>query len=414
MRHLRYLFAFLTLFAFSNARGASYTGPSIQVKAMLSVEPFNKFIYVDFSLNEAFQNAGNFAKLVYFNGEYREIGLEAIGNNIYCSLIPIAISSYKEHYLYFECIDGETTYQSEHISFDGNIGEDYADYICIGAREEGKNASVVGTGLYVEPEKNPGATYATQRVWLHNPNEHGFYDNDDWGTPCKNAVSYLDNGKWKIMVMDSVINTYNNMTYYFVDLPYEAINVHFLRLSQSKSHYYLHYLEAPLSYLAYGVCYEAGNASYEDFENIGHVSVQGASAALLGNVVDAFITYGKHPSNGPLTSTIQNVYSTWFENKSATKEELKEQSILDYSGYAANGNSYEGLVKTVPYSVNEKWNGLCSQAGVDPNTGQLRSLFFSFSLSDAKTPLLIMGGAIGVLALLEVIVIFIRKKNDAK
>lgn len=414
MRHLRYLYAFLSLFAFSFVFRASSVAPSIQAKAASPAESFSKTIYVDFSLNEAFRNAGNGAKLIYFNGEVCEIELETIGNDIYRSLNPIVITASPEHYLYFECAEGGTPYQSEHISFDENIGDDYIDYICLGKREEGKSASIAGCGLFIEPEKNPGATYSTQRIWLHNTNEHGFYDDDDWRTPCKNAVSFLDNGKWKVTVMDSIISNFNNTTYYFADIPYEVTNVHFLRLSQSANHKYLHYLEAALSYLAYGVCYEAGNTSYDDFENISRVSVQGASAALLANVVDAFLTYGQHPSNGSATSTIQNVYSTWFENKSATKEELKEQKILDYTGYAANGNSYEGLVKTVPYSVNEKWNGLCSQAGVDPNTGQLRSPFFSFSLSGAKTPLIITGGVIGVLILLEAIVIVIRKKNDAK
>ena len=414
MRHLRYLFAFLSLFAFSFTCGVSFANPSARAEAASSIEPFSKLIYVDFSLNKAFQKAGNNAKLIYFSGEVHEIGLEEIGNDIFRSLNPIIIAASSEHYLYFECADGETIYQSEHIPFDGDIFEDYIDYICLDARGEGKNASVAGYGLFVEPEKNPGATYATQRVWLHNPNEHGFYDGDDWGTPCKNAVSYLDNGEWKVTVMDSTVNNFNNTTYYFADIPYEVTKVHFLRLSQSTNHKYLHYLEAPLTYLAYGVCYEAGNTSYEDFENLDRVLVKGASAALLANVVDAFITYGKRPSNGPTTSTIQNVYSTWFENRSATKEELKEQKILDYAGYVANGNSYEGLVKSVSYSVNDKWNGLCNQAGVDPNTGQLRSSLFGFDLSDAKIPLLIMGGAVGVLILLETVVIFVRKKNDAK
>lgn len=414
MRHLRYLCALLSLFAFSFACGASFVSPSIQAEAASSAESFSKTIYVDFSLNEAFHNAGNSAKLVYFSGDVHEIELEEIGNDIYRSHSPIAITSSKEHYLYFECVDGGAAYPSEHIPFDGSISEDYIDYICIGAFQEEKSASIAGYGLYVEPEKNPGATYATQRVWLHNPNKHGFYDDDDWGTPCKNAVSYLDNGKWKVMVMDSTINNFNNTTYYFADIPYEVMNVHFLRLSQSTGHKYLHYLEAPLSYLAYGVCYEAGNNSYEDFLSICRVSVQDASAAMLANVVDAFLTYGQHPSNGSVTPTIQNVYSTWFENKSATNEELKEQKILDYAGYAANGNSYEGLVKSVPYSVNEKWSGLCNQAGIDPNTGIIRSSAFDFNLSGAKIPLLIMCGTIGVLILLEVIVVFIRKKNDAK
>lgn len=413
MRHLRYLYAFLSLFAFSFVCGTSFANPLIQAEAALSAESFSKSIYVDFSLNEAFQNAGNFAKLMYFNGDAREIGLEKIGNDIYRSLSPIVISASPEYYLYFECDDGKTIYQSDHIPFDSNVSKDYIDYICIGAFEEEKEAPIVGFGLYVEPEKNPDATYATQRVWLHNPNEHGFYDNDDWGAPCKNAVSYLDNGKWKVTMMDFTVNNFNNATYFFADIPYEVTNIHFLRLSQSTNHKYLHYLEAPLPYLAYGVCYEAGNASYEDFKTIGRVSVHGANAALLANVVEAFITYGKHPSNGPVASTTQNVYSTWFENKSATIEELKEQKILDYAGYAANGNSYEGLVKSVSYSVNDKWNGLCNHANIDPNTGQLRSSLFNFGLSSAKTPLIILGATIGVLILLEVIVVFIRKKNDA-
>ena len=76
---------------------------------------------------------------------------------------------------------------------------------------------------------------------------------------------------------------------------------------------------------------------------------------MLAFVVEAYLTYGKSPSNGDVTYVIQSLYKTWFNNKSANKDEMKARKIYDYTGYAKNGNSYEGLTKDGLFSVNEKW-----------------------------------------------------------
>jgi hypothetical protein len=76
-------------------------------------------------------------------------------------------------------------------------------------------------------------------------------------------------------------------------------------------------------------------------------------------------------------------------------------TLLDYTGAAYFGNGeYDATVpKSASYSVNEKWNGLCNNAGIDPKTGEKRNAFSWFSL-DRNATIYIALGAIGVVVLL--------------
>ena len=74
---------------------------------------------------------------------------------------------------------------------------------------------------------NPGATYKTQRVWLSNDNEY-FYEDG-----YKNNVSYSYQDKNYVIEMPSIINTYDNKTYYYADIPYEVSTMSFLRMKDS-------------------------------------------------------------------------------------------------------------------------------------------------------------------------------------
>ena len=80
----------------------------------------------------------------------------------------------------------------------------------------------------------------------------------------------------------------------------------------------------------------------------------------------------------------------------------------------ANGNSYEGLTKKAEFTVNEKWNGLCNQAGIDPLTGQTRNYNLSLGGISKKTIALLVGGSVAFVALLGLFAFFMRRRNLAK
>ena len=257
---------------------------------------------------------------------------------------------------------------------------------------------------------NPGATYATQRIWLSNDNTY-FYENDEYGVPCKNGIRYQVDNNYYVIEMPYVMNS-NSMKLYYADVPYRVTSISFLRLSGSTEHEYKIYQEANVSSLSYGVCYYAGNSSLEDYSNLTMNPVYGANAIVLSRVVEAYLTYGKDDSNGCTSFTIKNLFNTWFKNKSASKDDLKDAKIWDYTGYAANGNKYDGLTKNAQFSVNEKWNTMCSQAGIDPNTGLERNNFLEW-IKEHKL-LVFGGGAALVIVVTGMVFIFISKKKKQR
>lgn len=214
---------------------------------------------------------------------------------------------------------------------------------------------------YKEPLKNPGASYETQRVWL------SFNLTKD--VPFDPAVSYSKDDGYEIVKMESILNGYDAKKYYYADIPFTKNDMHFLGISENSLVLYDKFISA----ISFGSCYFTGS-SYVDFENITTGVVEGADYIILGLVVEAFLTYGKANSNGCTKQTVSNLESTWFDKASATKEELKQNKINDYSGYAKNGNSYYGLVKNTQYSINEKWSTMKSQAGVKTKTNFLIKL----------------------------------------
>lgn len=266
-----------------------------------------------------------------------------------------------------------------------------------------------GDFIYGEKIDNPGATYRTQRVWLNNENQY-FYENDEWGVPCKNAIRYSKDNVYYVIEMESVINTSNSKKYYYADIPYQVTGVSFLRISGSPDHDYKIYQEANVANLTYGTCYYAGTNSLEDYSNLLISTVAGADANMLARVVEAYLTYGKDDSNGTTKNTVKSLFSTWFSGKSASKDDLKNTKILDYTGYAANGNSYEGLEKNAYFSVNEKWNTMCSQVGIDPNTGAERNDFLEW-IKNNKVVVIV--GGIAILGIAGFAIFLVIKKKKA-
>ena len=218
-------------------------------------------------------------------------------------------------------------------------------------------------------------------MWLHKDKDHYFYSNDSWETPKVSAVSYIKNNKYEVVTMEEMLNS-NGDTYCFADIPVSVSSIRFYQISNANNHNHLIYDDVNIKSLTYGVCYEYINEN--NILTAEPMIVYDASAYLLGEVVTAFLTYGQYDSNGTSKTTISNVFTTWFKNKAASSQELKDVKILDYTGYAANGNSYEGLTKNASFSINEKWNTLCSQAGIDPKTGNARSVISLFTNVDVK------------------------------
>ena len=369
-----------------------------------NIDSKDKVIYVDISLNDKYKEEGSSPYLTYNDGTDHNINLIYINNDIYQTETSISYDVLSSSSITFNinCFSG--TYKS--VDINSYIFIDAYNYVCLDSYVDGSDIEIEGYGCYGYQKENPGATYLTQRVWLNNENTK-FYENDAWGKSCQNAVGYYFDNKWNIIPMVKVDNTYDNKSYYYADIPYTLKSITLLKISQSDNHNYLIYESIPVESLSYGVCYFVNIDKYGIFTS----PVNGASAYILGCVVEAYLTYGKDDSNGSTKNTVSNLFNTWFKNKSASKDDLKKAMIDDYSSY--KNNSYADSVKDGRYSVNEKWNTLCSQAGIDPNTGKTRGLnLFGWLSSDTAKIALIIGSITLVSVGGAVAFIIIKKKKQ--
>ena len=368
----------------------------------------SKTIYVDISLNEAFKLDADSLCFSYIDGDTVDVPLLPINGDIYKTDSPIPLSVFSEKDSGFKITI--TGLESVFVGSGNPLEEDGYNYVCLSADIE--SPSIEGYGIYSAKKENPDATYLTQRVFLYSDSSHGFYDNDSWGTSCKNAAGYLYEGIFQVITMPFVQND-DGSRYYYVDIPAEATSLHFYRMAGTSKHDFLIYEDAYIPILSYGTCYyyvgdDAGHYHSELTTGI----VFNAGAVLLSYVCSAYLTYGTLASNGCKEETVKSLYDTYFANKAATTEQLKETKILDYTGYAANGNSYVNLIKNASFSLNEKWNTMCSQAGIDPKTGQSRSLFPDIGGDLTKNIVLISVSASFFLAI--AIVYFVYKYRRFK
>ena len=361
----------------------------------------NKIIYIDVSLNQTLKD--NNPYLHFVNGNIEQT-INLILDNDYIYHTESNVSFVGDGYYEICC---STEFVTEHLD-NTILSRDNYNYICVGVSK-----SFNGYGYYGNKMINPGATYKTQRVWLYNTSSY-FTTNDDWGSKRTTAIGYHYDNKWSVIEMSNVINTYDKKVYYYADLPIGVTSINFMATSSNNNHKYLVYENLAIEKLSYGVCYCITDVSSDDRLEITNIVVNGADAMLLSMVVEAYLTLSKDISNGAYSETIKKLFTTWFEKKSASSDDLKNTKILDYTGYNDNGNSYEGLEKNASFSVSEKWNTLCSQAGIDPKTGKSRG--DSQSLLDGNTGkfFIIVGGMAIIVSLGTIGFILFRKKRKEK
>lgn len=337
-----------------------------------------KTIYVD--LSECIEaNYSELSLTLQIVGEGgRNVGLNHLENGVFVSETPIetALFSKEEKTYHILWRAGETNYT---VTFTGVMPfyEETYNYICLSNYEDGNREPLKGYGFYGARKKNPGATCLTQRVWLYDADTEFVGDY---------AVGYVKEGHLQLVSMENTINSYDRLIYHFVDVPYELSEVFFMKLRGFCIDFWV---KTPL---IYGGCFNLRGPTFTT------AIVDGADADLLGAVVEAYLTYGSSPSNGSVGSTISTVFQTFFKNKSAFNEDLRETNILDYGDGSYKEGRYDPNVpKTAYYSVNEKWNTLCSQAGIDPRTGETRGWNLDLSFSgDVKKSVIIAGGALFV------------------
>ena len=359
----------------------------------------SKYIYVDVSNNTKFKEEGALPYIAYTTAAKATVSLELVKDDIYktAEALPLELFTNTKYSFEIACFEG--SYKTDAIKGGIKLQEDYYDYVLLSSFVEETKPTIEGYGIYKERDEkpNPDLTYKHQRIWLS--------DNVQSSVDYELAVSYIYSNVYHIATMSKVINSYDQKSYYYVDIPFEKNSLHFLRISQK----YMIYQDTYIAGISHGCCYYSG-AKYADFDNITTKAVDGADYVILGLVVEAYLTYGKADSNGCTEKTIKNLEETWFAKKSATADELKQNKIMDYAGYASNGNSYEGLSKTASYSINEKWNTMKSQAGVRTQTN-----FFEKLLASQSTFLLVVGGtSVVVVGLVIFLMIFMTKKKRAK
>ena len=339
-----------------------------------------KTIYIDLSSNEELK--GNTPYLKYTkDNKATNVALVADADDVYHTetAIPLEVLNKESNSFEIRC---STSFKSEQISNSSLKNGNY-NYLLMS-----ETSDVDGYGWYgPRTSEKLGATYKTQRIWLNNAENSKI-----------NLIGYEYNNTFVITDFLSITNSYNNTEYHYVDIPFTVSTIHFMDMSE-----YIINTDYSIS-LSYGVCYMLTNS------NINPTIVDGANSSILSLVVESYLTYGKNDSNGCTESTVKNLFDTWFKNKSATSDDLKNAKIQDYTGYAANGNSYEGLEKNASFSINEKWNTMCSQVGIDPKTGQKRKIGFNFLSSDLAKFAVVVGGTFVVFTLLYFVLRYLKKK----
>ena len=364
-------------------------------------EPTSKTLYVDFYLNEDYKVKAADAYVAYTVKDAAlpaHASLTSVGNDIYSFVLPIDVleatdSKISVEYVVSQDTDDQLVATSDYLNPEILVEDDY-NYVCLNTE-----GGIDGYGYFGAKAENPGATYATQRVWLGIPADKASKDSNYV------AGYYNVENIWTLIAMPSLINATDGMVLYYADIPAANTSVTFYETDNTESHSYTIYDSYKVDTLSYGVCYTPNG------DSLVTAQVNGADATILAAVVESYLTYGDLPSNGTVASTVKSLYSTWFEKKSASDSALKSTQILDYTGYTANGNSYEGLTKKSSFSVNEKWNTMCSQAGIDPKTGEARSLSLNIGSISKKTLLLLFGGSAAFIALLGVFAFFMRRHD---
>ena len=348
-----------------------------QVNAWYKEKP----LYIDLSKNSKFLEDG---ASPYIHYENNDVNLELVSNDIYKTPDNIYV-----HGNYEICAFGGA-YKTVSIT------EEKYNYVYVNEYIEGEDASIKGYGYYLDKTPNPGATYRTQRVWLSC---------DVIEEDRNNVIMYSSSDTYVQIEMTQLINSYDGKSYYYADIPFDISSISFLHVSNEENHNYLIHKEVKVNRLSYGTCYLLSEDGYAN------ITVRNANATMLAYVSEAFLTYGKSDSNGTTLSTVKSLFSIWFNNKSASKDDLKNIKIWDYTGYAANGNSYEGLEKNQQFSVNEKWNTMCSQVGIDPNTGLERNNFLEW-IKEHKLIVIAIVGLTVIIVPGIVIIIVMKKKKE--
>lgn len=350
----------------------SFLTPNPQITS--AAAETTKTIYVDLSecIETNYEELNLTFQLVEEGGW--EIGLSHLNGGIFASSTPVEAASFPktiETYQFSWTIN-ETQYI---VTFEGVMAlcEETNNYVCLSEYREDNPKPIKGFGYYGARKKNPGATCLTQRVWLYDADLEYVGDY---------AVGYIKEGTLQLVNMETTVNSFGRLTYRFADIPYELSEAYFIKLSGFCADFCV---KTPL---IYGSCFSIRDSSLTTG------IVDGADAGLLGMVVEAYLTYGSSPSNGSVGSTISMVFQTFFKNKSASAEDMKATKILDYSGGSYKEGRYDpDAPKSAYYSVNEKWNTLCSNAGIDPKTGEARGWNLDLGFSgDMKKSLLIAGG----------------------
>lgn len=368
----------------------------------------DKYLYIDLSLNNKFKEESSNPLFIYKDNSEHILNLIHIKDYLYQIEETISIDFFKNenNTFYLSCYDGN--YVTEVIT--ATALQENENYICLDEYIDNQDTSIKGYGHYGDRLANPGATYKTQRIWLSDNHSSTLEEKGYWKEKVIPYVIYEYQYMTSVIPLASIVSTYDDVTYYYADIPYQITSLSFVIGSNEDIHP-IFYKEYEISSLSYGVIYSL-NLLSDDSVGVKTTVCNGANATMLGLVVEAYLTYGNSSSNGAIQSTLVNVFNTWFDKKSASKEDLKNTKINDYTGYAKNGNSYEGLEKNGSFSINEKWNTMCSQAGIDPNTGKVRSMnWFSVNGTTIKIILLIGAGALVSAGGLVVYTLLKKKKE---
>ncbi len=377
---------------------ASFLSP-FSSKPVFAADVQGKDIYVDYSLMDANEISDLTPYIHYFDDAEHMETMSDFGNQILKTETPLPSPVLAEPSSGFEILflnkANDFSLKSSWIEGGGVLSSGLYNYICLSSETTDGMIGIEGYGFQGKHAENHGATYLTQRLWLCDPSK----DFDNYAFGLNYAVGYTEGAQWQVILMSRAFNPGDQTYYYFADIPCDLVAASVLFVAADELHNQMIYKEIAVPALAYGSCY--------CFESIGGEtlktkSVYGADSYILARVVEAFLTYGTLSSNGADKQTIKTVFHTWFKNKNANSDTLKNEKILDYSGYVANGNSYEGLEKNTLYSVKEKWNSICASAGIDPSTGEERTGFVAISLNQSRLAvpiLIIMLCAVGALIL---------------
>lgn len=216
-----------------------------------------------------------------------------------------------------------------------------------------------------------GVNSGTNRYWFAANPDTGFWDGSaKMGIWACHSDASLDKAYFFTGYGNNTGTSLD--TIYYFDLPTDVTKFVLLRLNPTEENSKHTVWNQSDDMTASNVSKTALNYLYFDNSKIkvSSSAYTGAGAHTLKEVLMEFPTCST--SKADVQSLYTNFWAQKWDNNNGKVSEVTLTEDYDYAAYVLAGKSYSGLTPTSAIdlpTVEEKWNALCANAGVNPNTG---------------------------------------------